>query len=318
MFEGGIDLNGGRYDFEASFSKIWVLNRREIRRAFRKIRVFPTHGAPARKDLSPMRSALRGKPARPVVPLPRSIPMYGVRAVDASRKSPRHRGLLACAPGQALPHGPARRRVAEHAVEREPGTRLAHLRRLHPGAIADLKVYRFHRSEFPVFLNGVFFKRLVLNPSSFSSRRLLPMPRCGVKLPIIDGWRMRADDEAKTTQVPELPATVLPGHSEPMAIRSTGLAEGKHGENRLHRCQQLMSEQGQLRTIRAARRREKTTISIRRISSDFIPFIAPTTALQYYISNILVNLPAPIGLCAVKESGHCRLERGGRRALLAA
>ena len=75
-------------------------------------------------------------------------------------------------------------------------------------ATAVLKVYGFHRFEVPVFFDGVFFKRLVVNPSSFSSACLLPTSRSGADLRMIGGRRAPADDEAKTTQVPELRATV--------------------------------------------------------------------------------------------------------------
>src|ERR1035437_7228403 len=80
-------------------------------------------------DISSLRDALSGRTQGQDFLLPGSVLVHGVRAVDLSGEPSGHRSLLACAALQALSpwdpfgHGP------QYAGQRQPGARLAHLRR---------------------------------------------------------------------------------------------------------------------------------------------------------------------------------------------
>ena len=63
-----------------------------------------------------------------------TFPSNGVCSTDLSRESQRHRGVPVGASLKALSHGVSRTDSALDAVRRERSPRLAHLRRLRPGA----------------------------------------------------------------------------------------------------------------------------------------------------------------------------------------
>ena len=105
VFERGVDLNARRFDLVVAPTMVGVLTTWGSARAFRKICVLAAHGPPTRKDLSPVREALRRGPADPIVQMSRSVPVHGVRAAHAAREPARYRGLPARASGQALPVG---------------------------------------------------------------------------------------------------------------------------------------------------------------------------------------------------------------------
>ena len=85
-------------------------------------------------------------------------------------------------------------------------------------AITDSKVYRFHRSVLQAFSDSVFFEKFPVNVSLYSLSRLLQRPRSSVYMRVLIGWRIPADDEAKTTQVPELQGVVPPRPAKPAAL----------------------------------------------------------------------------------------------------
>src|SRR6202030_462772 len=74
------------------------------------------------------------RPLRQVVALRRTLPGYGVCPTDLSGESQRHRSVPVGPSLEALSHGFPRTDSALDAVRRERSPRLAHLRRLRPGA----------------------------------------------------------------------------------------------------------------------------------------------------------------------------------------
>src|SRR4029077_4273406 len=96
--------------------------------------VRPADGFSAVDDICADCRAVWRRPLRQVVALCRTFPGYGVCPTDLSGKSQRHRSLAVGPSLQALSHGVPRTDSALDTVRRERSPRLAHLRRLRPGA----------------------------------------------------------------------------------------------------------------------------------------------------------------------------------------
>src|SRR5437773_1060227 len=94
------------------------------------IDLFTTDGLSSRSRVSPMRRALQGRLQTQEFLLLGPVSLHGLRPAYVPRKFARHRSLSAGQPNQALPYGHSRSRLAQHAGQRQLGTRLAHLRRL--------------------------------------------------------------------------------------------------------------------------------------------------------------------------------------------
>src|SRR6516162_10132333 len=96
--------------------------------------VRPADGFSAVDDICPDCRAVWWRPLRQVVALRRTFSGYGVCPTDLSGKSQGHRSLPVGPSLEALSHGVPRTDSALDAVGRERSPRLAHLRRLRPGA----------------------------------------------------------------------------------------------------------------------------------------------------------------------------------------
>src|ERR1700740_3069750 len=96
--------------------------------------VRPADGFSAVDDICTDCRAVWWRPLRQVVALCRTFPGYGVCPTDLSGRSQRHRSLPVGPSLEALSHGVPRTDSALDAVRCERSPRLAHLRRLRPGA----------------------------------------------------------------------------------------------------------------------------------------------------------------------------------------
>src|SRR5215475_1662374 len=91
-------------------------------------------GLPSFFGIPPMRRSLQRQPQAPEFFLLGSVPVYGIRAADVSRKPARYRSVFAFCGHEALPHGYPRWHCTQYAGECQSSARLAHLRRLCPSA----------------------------------------------------------------------------------------------------------------------------------------------------------------------------------------
>ncbi len=111
--------------------------------------VRPAHGLLALDHIRPVRPVLWRRRWRSYAALCRAVPDHGVRPIDLSGESARHRGLPLGASRQALPHGLARTGATLHAGRCQRIPRLANLRQfraaidrsskeaLRPGRLGD-------------------------------------------------------------------------------------------------------------------------------------------------------------------------------------
>src|SRR6266852_1835393 len=94
------------------------------------IDLFTTGGLSSCVRVSPMRCPLQGRLQTQEFLLLGPVSLHGLRPANISRKLARHRSLSAGQSNKALSHGHSWSRLAQHAGQRQLGTRLAHLRRL--------------------------------------------------------------------------------------------------------------------------------------------------------------------------------------------
>src|SRR5260370_7316269 len=94
------------------------------------IDLFTTGGLSSCVRVSPMRCPLQGRLQTQEFLLLGPVSLHGLRPANVSRKLARHRSLSAGQSNKALSHGHSWSRLAQHAGQRQLGTRLAHLRRL--------------------------------------------------------------------------------------------------------------------------------------------------------------------------------------------
>src|SRR5437870_5777482 len=129
MSRGGVDLNEARPPV--------LLFRGDIpgeANVYGQDAVRPADGFSAVDDMCADCRAVGRRPLRQVVALCRTFPGHGVCPTDLSGKSQRHRSLPVGPSLEALSHGVPRTDSALDAIRRERSPRLAHLRRLRPGA----------------------------------------------------------------------------------------------------------------------------------------------------------------------------------------
>src|SRR4030067_1508635 len=98
------------------------------------IRLRPDHGLPSSSRVSEMRPAVSWGLQGPKIFVPRSVLLSGFRPTDLSGKPPRYRLLLESREKPALSHGHPRPHLSQQLGQLQQSTRLAHLRRLCPGA----------------------------------------------------------------------------------------------------------------------------------------------------------------------------------------
>src|SRR3990167_1998187 len=96
----------------------------------RKNSLFSSYGIPTSARIPQMRQALRGRIQNKKLLLHRSVSMHGLRAVDVSRESARHRVMPALHADAAVSHGHPWKNFKEHSCRRKRIERLADLRGL--------------------------------------------------------------------------------------------------------------------------------------------------------------------------------------------
>ncbi len=101
----------------------------EAAREFWQNDFLSTDGLSSFARVSSLRRSSQGNLQVEAVLLLGSVPVYGIRATDVSRKPARYRSLFAFGWIEALSHGHSQPRFAEHFGECKSSARLAHLRR---------------------------------------------------------------------------------------------------------------------------------------------------------------------------------------------
>jgi len=128
----------GAHDFNLTCenSLMWFPNvGRNGLHVLRSVGPVAVDGVAAASRIQRLRETLSRRPSLPRVALPRSVSLYGLRAVDLSRKSPRSRNVLAVARTEVVSRRISGTHFAEHFGRCQPQSRLANLRRL--GASVD-------------------------------------------------------------------------------------------------------------------------------------------------------------------------------------
>src|SRR5512146_1327748 len=103
--------------------------REDMTYEYRENRFYSTAGLHSQLRISPMRRTLQRQLQSEDVLLQRSVPLYGLRPADLSRKPQRHRGLPACGEDQALSYGHSGQGLQKHAGSCQRDSRLENLRR---------------------------------------------------------------------------------------------------------------------------------------------------------------------------------------------
>src|SRR5215471_13526756 len=105
------------------------------------------YGLSSYTRIPPMRRPLQRQLQTPAFLLLGPISVHGIRATDLSGKPTRHRSMLTFRWHKALSHGHSQSCGTEHFGQREPGARLAHLRRLRSN-LDRHRTAALHRRQF--------------------------------------------------------------------------------------------------------------------------------------------------------------------------
>ena len=120
-----IDLKSESPQSHTSLSK-----PKEMAYEFRQNDLFTTDGLRTYLRVSQMRETLQRKSQDQNLFVLGSISMHGIRAAYLSRKSQSYRSKPASDTRQTLPHGHTGQSISQYALQRQYGSRLAHIRRL--------------------------------------------------------------------------------------------------------------------------------------------------------------------------------------------
>jgi hypothetical protein len=104
--------------------------QKEMADEYRSDDFFSIDRFPPHPRVSQMHRALLGQLQDPELLMLGSVSMLGFCTTYLSRKSQRHPGLPQSSPEEALPHGYPQQSLSQHSRTCQPGSRLAHLRRL--------------------------------------------------------------------------------------------------------------------------------------------------------------------------------------------
>jgi len=107
-------------------------NVKEIADEHRTDSLFTDHGFSSPPGLPKMRQSIPRKSQGPNILMPGSVPVYGLRSTDVSRKLARYRSLFACDANQTLSHGNSKPDFKINAGRCQREQRLANIRRLCP------------------------------------------------------------------------------------------------------------------------------------------------------------------------------------------
>src|SRR2546422_10161260 len=104
--------------------------RQEAAREFGQNDFLSADGLSSFSGIPTMRRPLQWQLQAPALFLLGSVSVHGIRAIDLSGESSRHRSVFALGGYEALPHGHSWWRCAQYTGKCKSGARLAHLRRL--------------------------------------------------------------------------------------------------------------------------------------------------------------------------------------------